>query len=271
MRHRVTLVGSLVIAAAVVWTTHGAAQVPAVPANPASPASPAGIPRTADGKPDFSGIWQTLSPADYDLEPHHARPDAPPGAGIVEGDVIPYQPWALEQRKKNFGNRATADPRTKCYALGTPRAIYYPEPFQIFQRPRDVTLVFQFGHPFRTIHTNGTKHPREGVGFWYGDSRGRWEGDTLVVDVSDFIGETWHDRAGNFTSDGLHVVERWTFIDANTIDYKATLTDGKVYTRPWSLGVQLHRRREPNVQLLENYCYTLDYEDYYPYPKAGVK
>lgn len=230
-----------------------------------------GIPRGADGHPDFSGIWQTLSPADYDLEPHHARADAPPSTGVIEGDYIPYQPWALERKKKNFASRATADPRTKCYALGTPRGIYYPEPFQIFQRPRDVTIVFQFGHPFRTIHTNGTRHPREGVGFWYGDSRGKWEGDTLVVDVTDFIGETWHDRAGNFTSDTTRVVERWTYIDANTIDYKATITDEKLYTRPWTLGVQLHRRREKNVQLLENYCYTFEFEDSYPVPKAAAR
>jgi hypothetical protein len=224
------------------------------------------IPRTHDGKPDLSGIWQTLSEADYDLEPHSTRQDAPPSRGVVEGGVIPYQPWALAQRAKNFAARATADPRTRCFSLGAPRGIYYPEPFQVFQRARDVTILHQFGHSVRTIHTNGTEHPEGPLEFWAGDSRGRWEGDTLVVDVTYFTDQTWLDRAGNFHSDALHVVERWTLIDANTIDYNATLEDPKVFTRPWTLGVLLHRRREPDVQLIENYCYTLDYDTFYPYP-----
>jgi hypothetical protein len=226
----------------------------------------AAIPRDKAGKPDFSGIWQALSGADFDVEPHHGRKDAPPGVGIVEGGAIPYQPGALEQRKKNFAARATADPRSKCFALGTPRGIYSAEPFQIFQRPRDVTIVHQFGHSVRTIHTNGTEHPDGGIGFWMGDSRATWEGDTLVVDVTDFNGETWLDRAGNFHSDQLHVVERWSFVDAHTIRYHATLEDPKVYTRPWSLSVLVHRHREPNAQLIENYCYTHDYDRFYPIP-----
>jgi hypothetical protein len=224
------------------------------------------IPRGADGRPDFSGIWQTLSAADFNLEPHSGRKDAPPGQGIIDDQFIPYRPEALEQRKKNFEARATADPRTKCFTLGTPRGIYSREPFQIFQRSRDLTLVFQFGHSVRTIHTNGTWHPRGPIGFWLGDSRAQWEGDTLVVDVADFNGETWLDRAGNFHSDQLHVVERWSFLDANTIQYRATLEDPTVYTRPWSLSVILHRHREPNFQLIENYCFTLEYDQFYPVP-----
>lgn len=225
------------------------------------------IPRTPDGKPDFSGIWQALTTAEFDIEPHQARKDAPPGLGIVEGGTIPYTAAGLAQRQKNFEARATADPRLKCFTPGVPRGIYYPEPFQIFQRPRDVTIMFEFGHPVRTIHTNGTQHPDGHIDFWLGDSRGRWEGDTLVVDTVDFNGETWLDRAGNFASDGLHVVERLSFVDANTIAYRATLDDPNVFTRPWSLSVFLNRHREPNFQLIENYCYTLDYDDYYPLPK----
>jgi hypothetical protein len=223
------------------------------------------IPRLANGKPDFSGIWQTTSSADYDLEPHSARKDAPPGAGIVEGNLIPYLPAALEQKKKNFASRATADPRAKCWTLGVPRQIYYPEPFQVFQRERDLTIVPQFGNSVRTIHTNGSLHPKEGDNdFWLGDSRGHWEGDTLIVDVTDFNDETWFDRAGNFHSDALHVVEQWKFLDANTVHYQATLEDSKVFSKPWTLGVYLHRHREPNFQLVENYCYTLDFDQYYP-------
>ena len=229
-----------------------------------------GIVRGSDGKPDLSGIWQTLG-GDYDIEPHAGRADAPPGLGSVEGGFIPYQPWALEQRQKNFASRATADPRTTCFTLGTPRGIYGGEPIQIFQRPRDVTILHQFGHSVRTLHTNGTEHPEGPLDFWAGDSRARWEGDTLVVDVVYFNGETWLDRAGNFHSDALHVVERWTPIDANTIEYKATLEDAKVFTRPWTLAVHLHRHRGANAQLIENYCYTHEYDRFYPVPAGEAR
>jgi hypothetical protein len=223
------------------------------------------IPRAADGKPDFSGIWQTTSAADYDLEPHSARKDAPPGPGIVEGNTIPYLAKALEQKKKNFAARETADPRLKGWTLSVPRAVYYPEPFQILQRPRDLTLIHQFSYSVRTIHTNGTDHPKgEAKEWWLGDSRGHWEGDTLVVDVKDFNDETWLDRAGNFHSDALHVVERWKFIDANTIEYKATIEDANVFSRPWDVSVVLYRHREKNFQLIEDYRFTVDWEQYYP-------
>jgi hypothetical protein len=236
----------------------------------AGPASAAenDIPRLPSGKPDFSGIWQTTSAADFDLEPHSGRKDAPPGPGVVKGNVIPYLPAALEQKKKNFEKRDAEDPRLKCWILGTPRGIYYPEPFQVFQRDRDLTLVFQFGHAVRTIHTNGTLHPEVADNeFYLGDSRGKWDGDTLVVDVKDFNTETWLDRAGNFHSEALHVVEHWKLIDADTIEYEATLEDPKVFSKPWSLTVYLHRHREPNFQLVENYCFTRDYDHYYPFPK----
>ena len=227
------------------------------------------LPRLSNGKPDFSGIWQTTSAADFDLEPHGTRKDAPPGPGIVDGGAIPYLPKALEQRRKNFERRASADPRLKCFTLGVPRGVYYPEPFQIFQRPQDLTLLHQFGHSVRTIHTNGTPHPDNPNDWWLGDSRARWEGDTLVVDVRHFNDETWLDRSGNFHSDQLHLVERWRLLDADTIEYRATLEDAQVYSRPWSLGVILHRHREKDFQLVEDYCYTLEYDPHYP-PKPDA-
>lgn len=230
------------------------------------------LPRLANGKPDFSGIWQTTSAADYDLEPHSNRKDAPPGPGIVEGNVIPYLPEALLQKQKNFAARDTLDPSLKGWTLGVPRGIYYPEPFQIFQRANDLKLVFQFGHSVRTIYTNNTEHPSldDVNDWWLGDSRSRWEGDTLVVDAKHFNDKTWLDRAGNFHSDALHLVERWKFLDPNTIEYKATLDDTKVYSRPWNISVILHRHREKNFQLIEDYRYTLDYDQYYP-PKPEEK
>ncbi len=228
------------------------------------------IPRLANGNPDFSGIWQTTSAADYDLEPHSNRKDAPPSAGIVDGGEIPYLPKALEQKKKNFEARATLDPALKGYTLGVPRGIYYPEPFQIFQRDKDLFLVHQFGHSVRTIYTNKTEHPEDPNDWWLGDSRGHWEGDTLVVDVRHFNDKTWLDHAGNFHSDALHIVEKWQFLDANTIAYNATIEDPNVFSHPWTINVVLYRHREKNFQLIEDYRYTLDYDQYYP-PKPDKK
>jgi hypothetical protein len=227
-------------------------------------AATADILRTADGKPDLSGIWQTLSTADWDLEPHHARKDAPPGLGVVVGNVIPYQPWALEQKLKNFEKRAELDPRRKYFMPGIPRANYTPEPFQIFQSDKQLTFVYEFGQTVRTIHANGSKHPEGHIDWWIGDSRGHWEGDTLVVDVSHFNDQTWFDRSGNFHSDALHVVERYKPIGPDHIQYEAVIEDPKVFTKPWTISLTLYRHKEKDFQLLENYGFTFDYEKFYP-------
>ncbi|MBT2134188.1 hypothetical protein KK137_07585 [Croceibacterium sp. LX-88] len=228
--------------------------------------TPGTIPRQADGKPDFSGVWQTLSEADYDLEPHAGRRDAPPSAGVVDGSALPYRPEALAQKKANFDKRGEDDPRLKCWTLGVPRSVYYPAPFQIFQHPEELTLVHQLGHQVRTIFTDGSLHPEHlEEGYWLGDSRGHWEGDTLVVDVNHFNGETWFDRAGAYHGEALHVVEKWAFVDANTVSYSATVEDPDVYTRPWTVSVLLNRRRDPGFELIEDYCFTLPYEPHYPH------
>jgi hypothetical protein len=232
-----------------------------------APAQPA-VARSVDGKPDFSGVWESISGADYDLEPHAGRADAPPGAGVVEGSYLPYREDALARRRANFDARAGADrARLNCYTLGVPRAVYFPAPFQIFQRAQDLTVVGAFGAP-RTIHIDGTLHPEGPFGFWLGDSRAHWDGDTLVVDVADFNEDTWLDRSGNFHSDALHVVERWTYLDANTVEYRATVEDEKVFKEPWTLSVILHRHREKNFQLIENYCFTQKYDESYPFTTA---
>ena len=161
------------------------------------------IPRLPSGKPDFSGIWQTTSAADYELEPHSGRAGraAERGRRRRQRHSLPCpRRWSRRKRtspSRDTKIRASSAGRSARRAASTTR-----EPFQIFQRDRDLTLVFQFGHSVRTIHTNGTLHP--GVTdneFYLGDSRGHWEGDTLVVDVTDFNEETWLDRAGNFHSE----------------------------------------------------------------------
>ena len=244
-----------------------ATAVPVLGQTPPQPTpQPAGsIPRTADGKPDFNGIWQVLNTAAFDIQDHHAREGVPAGQGIVVGNEIPYQEWALAKKKENGANRASVDPEAKCFMLGVPRAMYTDLPFQIFQKRDIVTVAFEYAHGLRYIYTNGTAHPRGPIDWWMGDSRGHWDGDTLVVDVVHF-NEGLFDRAGNFHSDALHVVERFTPRGPDHILYEVTVEDPKVFTRPWKMSTVFYRRVEPNVRLLEYECYSFGVERFYPYP-----
>jgi hypothetical protein len=212
--------------------------------------------RTPDGKPDLQGIWQALNTAALDIQDHSARLGVPAGQGVVEGNEIPYQPWAAAKRKENFEKRATADPITNCYLPGVPRITYMPHPFQIFQTSGTTVILYEYDHAVRTIYTDRPHLPGH-IDFWLGMSRGRWEGDALVVDVIDFNDKTWFDAAGNFHSDALHVVERYTRTGPDHIAYEATIDDPKVFTRPWKMNMTLYRRREPNIQLLDYECNAL--------------
>jgi hypothetical protein len=212
----------------------------------------AAIPRTADGRPNLQGIWQARNRAAYDLLDHAARYGMPAGKGVVEKNEIPYQPWAAARQRENFANRATADPLASCFLPGVPRIMYMDWPFQIFQTRDAVAITFEWTQVFRLIHTNGSK-PVQGIEFWMGDSRGRWDGDTLVVNVTNHNDKTWFDMAGNFHSEAMTVVERYTMLDANTIRYEATITDPKVFTRPWRISMPLHRHTDAD-RLLEYQC-----------------
>src|SRR5262245_41835556 len=236
MRNRVT--GAFLPALLVVRATHTAAQAPAAP-------------RTAHHRPKLQGIRQVLNTAAWDIQDHPARLGVPAGQGIVDGNEIPYQPAALAKKRANFENRATADPETKGYLPGVPRIMFMPFPFQIFQAPDQVVMVFEYDRGVRNIYTNGTPHPRGPLNWWMGDSRGRWEGNTLVVDVVYFTDQTWFDRAGNFHSDALHLVERFTPAGPDHINYEVTVEDQSVFTRPWTMRTVFYRRKEPNVRLLE--------------------
>jgi len=238
------------------------AQIPGSGQAPPATRTPAPtLPRTADGRPNLQGIWQVLNTAAWDIQDHAARMGVPAGQGMVEGNEIPYQSWAVTQKQKNFENRMTADPETKCFMPGVPRTTYMPFPFQIIQTPKFATIVYEYIHINRTIYTDGSQHPPGHIDWWMGDSRGHWEGDTLVADVVHFNAETWFDRAGNFHSDALHVVERYTLADADHISYEVTIEDPKVFTRPWTMRMVLYRRQEPNVQLLEYECFAYRADD----------
>jgi hypothetical protein len=219
-------------------------------------------PRTADGKPNLNGIWQVLNDANWDIEPHAAAAgpfplrgaiDAtPPGMGIVQGGAIPYQPAAAEKKKDNYKNRSTLDPEVKCYLPGVPRATYMPQPFQIIQGSKDILISYQYAGAVRTVYMqNPGPAPADS---WMGWSVGHWEGETLVVDVTSLNDQTWFDRAGNFHSDALHVVERYTATGPDHLLYEATIEDPKVFTRPWKISMPLYRRKETNARLMEFKC-----------------
>jgi hypothetical protein len=225
--------------------------------------TPYRAPRTPDGKPDLNGIWQALGTAHWDLEGHSARPGPvvamgalgaiPAGLGVVEGGEIPYQPWAAEQKKKNLENWLAADPAVKCFMPGVPRANYMPFPFQIVQTPEHILIAYEFASATRVIYMNRPDFESP-FDTWMGHSRGRWEGETLVVDVTSQVADTWFDTSGNFHSDAVHVVERFTALSPDALLYEATIEDPNVFTRPWTIRMPLYRRLDPNVQLLEFKC-----------------
>ena len=218
------------------------------------PAAGQMLPRTADGKPDLSGIWQALNTAAWNILPHPAEAGVPAGLGVVEGDAVPYTPAAAAKQRENYANRATLDPETKCWLPGVPRATYMGFPFQIVQTPNQTSVLYEYAHTLRNIFMN-SQHPRGPIEWWMGDSRGRWEGDTLVVDVVHFNDQTWFDRAGNHHSEQLHVIERYTPMSANHINYEVTIEDPKVFTRPWKMRMPLYRRLDTSMQILDYECY----------------
>ena len=233
-------------------------------------------PRLPDGKPDLNGIWQALNEANYDLEEHMARaalqlragpygpvPAAsvlalgavgavPPGLGVLEAGEIPYLPEAAKKKKDNQEHWLERDPEIKCYLPGVPRATYMPQPFQLFQSTKSIFIAYQYAGATRDILL---KDPGPApVDSWMGQSVARWEGDTLVVDVTGFNDQSWLDRAGDFHSDALHVVERYTRTAPDILSYEATIEDKNVFSRPWKISMPLYRRLEKNAQLLDFKC-----------------
>lgn len=235
-----------------------------------------GLPRTADGRPNLHGIWEVRNSAAVDLQDHLARVGERPGRGVVEGGEIPYQPWAAAKKAENFANRRTADPLASCFLPGVPRIMYLNHPMQIFQTRDHVAIIFEWSQVYRLIYTNGRSR-REGIDFWMGDSRGRWEGDTLVVDVTSHNDKTWLDAAGNFHSEAMRLEERFTLVDANTLRYEVTIEDPKVFTRPWKISMPLYRHADMD-RLLEYQCqaeaeeasgaFERDPRTWYPEPAA---
>ena len=234
-------------------------------------------PRTADGKPNLNGIWQSVTTANWDLEAHSAASGPypallgawgaePGGQSIIEGGVIPYRPEALARRKANVDARVTpsvpgdgvdpprGDPELKCWMPGVPRSMYMPYPFQIVQTPESVLITHEFNGSTRVVRMNWPEESPVDNTFFMGWSRGRWDGDTLVIDVTGLSDKNWLDRAGNFHSDAAHIVERITPVSPYHLSYEAIIEDPKVYTKPWKISFPLYRRMDRNIQLMEFKC-----------------
>ena len=259
-------------------------------------------PRTEYGHPNLNGVWQALNTANYDLQGHEARPamallpippssaspgtdratpgalpaeelralgavgGVPAGQGVVVGNEIPYQPWAAARQIENADNWLMRDPEIKCFLPGVPRATYMPYPFQILQGASQILIAYEFAGATRTIHMEDVGSSPSPT--WMGWSVGSWEGDTLVVDVTGFNGQTWFDRSGNFHSEALHVVERYTPISPDHLMYEATIEDANVFTEPWQIRMPLYRRIEPDKQLLEYEC--VEFVEQLMYREVGL-
>ena len=237
--------------------------------------------QTPDGRPNFNGVWQAVNEAHWDLEAHEALPGmvmqdgvydyeyakvpaapvvalgaaagVPGSLGVVQGDGrIPYTEEALRIKEENAENWIDRDPELKCYLPGIPRAMYMPYPFQIVQGTDKIHMTFGFSNAARVIHLDDVDLPPDYT--YMGHSVGRWEGDTLVVDVTEFNGRTWFDRAGNFHSEALRLTERFTPMTADAIWYEVTVTDPETFTEPWTIAMPLYRRLDPNATVLDYPC-----------------
>jgi hypothetical protein len=230
------------------------------------------------GKPNFTGLWQAMTGANWDIQDHSSEAGpfyqlgaafaVPAGQGIVEGNEIPYKPEALEQRRLNRLNRWTSDPEIKCYMPGIPRANYMPFPFQIVQGDSTIAFAYEFATSNRVVYV--TNHRKAQVPAWMGTSNGHWEGDTLVVEVTGNWPESWFDRSGNFHSDALKVTERYTLRNPDVIDYEATIDDPKTFTRTWKVSFPIYRRLEKNARLLEFKCVEYSEELIYGHLRKPV-
>jgi hypothetical protein len=227
----------------------------------AAPAGPE-IPRLGS-RPDFNGVWQAIGTAHWNLEDHSATgiPEfwglgaiaaVPAGQSVVDGGTIPYLPAALAKREENRAGWPKTDPEAKCYMPGIPRATYMPFPFRIVQGDGDILFVYEFASANRIVHMSNHEEPP--VDSWMGWSNGRWEGDTLVIEVTGNNDQTWFDRAGNHHSALMKVTERYTLMGDNHIQYEATIEDPETFERPWTIRMPLYRRLDNNVQLLEFKC-----------------
>ena len=215
-------------------------------------------PRTPDDKPDLQGLWRGPGSGTENIEEHPRTPDGDDQGGkslIVDtpDGKVPYQPWAAAQRKEH--REKYIEPNILCFLSGVPRTMYAPGVIQILQPPGSVVMLLERAHASRIIPTDGRVHLGENLKLWNGDPRGRWEGDTLVVDVTNQNARPWFDQAANFYTEAAHMVERFTLIDQDTIHYAVAIEDPSVYTRPWTIAFPLRRGKEKGYEFIEEACH----------------
>ena len=220
-------------------------------------------PRAGDGKADLQGIWQAWNTAEYGLEAHNAATGIHAGKSFVvdpADGMIPYLPDARKKQQENFEKREQLDTMSHCYMTGIPRFTYIHFPFQIFQTSKYIEFISEYAHMVRNIYMEKQTHFGD-LEFWNGDSRGHWEGDTLVVDVADFNDQTWFDASGDHHSNALKVVERYTRTGPDVMRYEATMTDPQTFSRPWTIRMDLHRDTDQYPTLLEYECHSYFEDD----------
>ena len=223
---------------------------------PRVPAGP--VPRTPDGKPDLRGFWNAPPLFNSNILEEH-----PAGFGIQAGQSlvidppdgkIPYQAWALAERdRRRRPENAYEDNEGKCILAGVPRIMLFS--FEIVYTRGYVVLFYDYVHHTRIIPMDGRSHAPDGIRLWMGDSVGHWEGETLVVDTSNFNGKPWMALGGDFMTDAGHIVERFTMVDANTLKWQATITDPKAFTRPWTMQSAAPYQRGDEIEMLEDACH----------------
>lgn len=221
------------------------------------------IARLPDGKPDIQGTWlqrtigNSMSMFSIEKTPGRPKQAIPPTRGIIvdpPDGVIPYKPGMREKQIDLGENHMIEESDAHCLMGGYPHTMYTPFGMRILQPPGYVSMIWEFMHSYRIIPLDGRPHPDAKVKLYGGDSRGHWEGDTLVIDVANQVGRTWLDQSANFHSDAIHVVERITPIDSNNLSYEATIEDPKVYTQPWKIAYSYSRNLDPKYEPMEFAC-----------------
>ena len=213
-------------------------------------------PRTPDGKPDLGGLWRRRAAAHESLEAHPKTFDDSGGPSVVvdpPDGKVPIQAWADAKRKEKF--KKYADHNTACLMSGVPRHLYMTGNYQFLQTPTHIALLSEEAHAYRVVPLDGRPHIGKDILLWQGDSRGRWEGKTLVVDTVNQNGRPWLDQRATFYTEAAKVTERFTFADADTVLYEATIEDPNVYTRPFTIAFPLRRNASRDFELWEESCH----------------
>ena len=212
-------------------------------------------PRTPEGQPDLNGIWQVVNAASWDIRAHNARDGVPGGLGVVRGRRDPVPALGGDAAGRELRQPAHRGSGAQVLPAGSAAHHLHAASRSASCRPPTTSSSrTSTQHAVRIIYTDGSPHPLPND-FWMGDSRGHWEGDTLVVDTTHFNGLAWFDAAGpTSTATQLHVVERYTPTSPYHIDYEVTIEDPEVFTRPWTMRMPLYRRVEDGLQLLDYDC-----------------